>query len=68
VIAPLWPINDRRSMEFALALYEKLTLGRAIGEALQELRDENEDDPTYHAYTYFGDPWVRLVLPGRKAA
>jgi len=63
VIAPLWPINDRRSMEFALSLYEKLALGRSVGEALQELREENEKDPTYHAYTYFGDPWVRLILP-----
>jgi len=63
VIAPLWPINDRRSMEFALGLYEKLALGRSVGEALQELRDENQNDPTYHAYTYFGDPWVRLLLP-----
>jgi CHAT domain len=62
VIAPFWPINDRRSMDFAIALYGKLKLGRAIGEALQELRDENADDPTFHAYAYFGDPWVRLTL------
>jgi CHAT domain len=62
VIAPLWPINDYRSMEFALSLYSKLKLGRSIGEALQELREENEKDPTFYAYTYFGDPWVRLNL------
>ncbi len=62
VIAPFWPINDRRSMDFAIALYGKLKLGRAVGEALQELRDENADDPTYYAYAYFGDPWVRLTL------
>jgi len=67
VIAPLWPINDRRSMEFALGLYEKLALGRSVGEALQELRAENQKDPTYHAYTYFGDPWVRLLLPPKAA-
>jgi CHAT domain-containing protein len=62
VIAPLWPINDKTSMEFALALYAKLKLGRAVGEALQELRDQNAQDPTYCAYTFFGDPWVRLNL------
>jgi hypothetical protein len=62
VIAPLWPINDKTSMQFALALYGKLKLGRAVGEALQELRDGNPSDPTYCAYTYFGDPWVRLNL------
>jgi hypothetical protein len=66
VIAPLWKINDKRSMEFALSLYEKLALGRSVGEALQELRAENEKDPTYHAYTYFGDPWVRLLLRPKK--
>jgi hypothetical protein len=62
VIAPLWPINDKTSMEFALALYGKLKLGRAVGEALQELRDQHAEDPTYCAYTFFGDPWVRLNL------
>jgi hypothetical protein len=49
-------------MEFAISLYSKLKLGRAVGEALQELREENAKDPTYYAYTYFGDPWVRLDL------
>jgi len=62
LIAPLWPINDRRSMEFALQLYTRLQMGRAVGEALQELREEHSDDPTYYAYTFFGDPWVRLRL------
>jgi hypothetical protein len=50
-------------MEFALGLYEKLASGMSVGEALQQLREENHEDPTYHAYTYFGDPWVRLLLP-----
>jgi hypothetical protein len=49
-------------MDFSIALYKKLKLGRAVGEALQELRDENDNDPTYYAYAYFGDPWVRLTL------
>ena len=62
VIAPLWPINDYRSKEFAIGLYSKLKLGRAVGEALQELREENAKDPTYYAYTFFGDPWMRLNL------
>ena len=62
VIAPLWPIGDQRSKDFAIALYRKLESGRAVGEALQELREENDTDPTFGAYTYFGDPWVRLLL------
>jgi CHAT domain-containing protein len=62
VIAPFWPINDKRSMQFALSLYNKLKLSRAVGEALQELREENQNDPTYFAYSFFGDPWVRLTM------
>jgi hypothetical protein len=62
VIAPYWPVEDRSAMEFSLALYDKLSLGRAIGEALQELRRENPRSPTFRAFTYFGDPWVSLDL------
>lgn len=59
VIAPYWPINDARAMDFSLALYGKLNQGRAIGETLQELRREFPRDPTFRAFAYFGDPWAR---------
>jgi hypothetical protein len=62
VIAPYWPINDARAMEFSLALYAKMDRGRAVGEALQELRVEHADDPTYAAFAYFGDPWTRTTF------
>ena len=62
VIAPYWPINDKRAAQFAVSLYEKLLAGRAIGEALQELREENASDTTARAFAYFGDPWARLDL------
>jgi hypothetical protein len=62
VIAPYWPINDKRAARFALSLYKKLLAGRAIGEAMQELRAERPDDPTARAFAYFGDPWARLDL------
>jgi hypothetical protein len=63
IIAPYWPINDARAADFSCALYTKLNQGRAVGEALQELRQENLDDPTFRAYAYLGDPWARPVFP-----
>jgi hypothetical protein len=36
--------------------YEKLIAGRSIGEALQELRTEHADDPTFLTYSYFAIP------------
>jgi CHAT domain-containing protein len=63
IIAPYWPINDARAADFSIALYTKLNQGRAVGEALQELRQENLDDPTFRAYAYLGDPWTRPVFP-----
>ena len=60
VIAPYWPVVDERAADFALGLYEKLHRERSIGEALQELREEHPQDPTYRAFAYFGDPWTRL--------
>jgi hypothetical protein len=63
IIAPYWPINDARAADFSSALYTKLNQGRAVGEALQELRQENPADPTFRAYAYFGDPWTEVVFP-----
>jgi pimeloyl-ACP methyl ester carboxylesterase len=60
VIAPYWPINDASAARFSVALYERLIRGRSIGEALRELRDENQNDPTFLAFAYFGDPWTRV--------
>ena len=63
LIAPLWPVPDRSAMDFSLQLYRKLLLNkRSIGEALSELRREKPTDPTYLAYTFFGDPWARLLF------
>jgi hypothetical protein len=62
VIAPYWPIHDDRAKEFSLALYVKLKLGRAVGEALQELRQEHPRDSTCRAFSYSGDPWARANL------
>jgi CHAT domain-containing protein len=62
VLAAYWPISDGAARGFSLAFYDKLRRGRSFGEALQELRLDHEDDPTYHAYTFFGDPLARIVV------
>ena len=62
VIAPYWPINDESARDFSASLYKKLKLGRSIGEAIQELRVEHPNDPTFQAYSYIGDPWTRALF------
>jgi hypothetical protein len=62
IIAPYWPVYDPKAYEFSLLLYEKLRFGRSIGEALQEIRREHQDDPTALSYSYFGDPFARLLF------
>lgn len=62
VLAAYWPVSDRSAKAFSLALYKKLKAARSFGEALQELRTENPDNPTCQAYTFFGDPLTRLLF------
>ncbi len=62
VIAAYWPVLDSRAFKFSLAIYEKLKRGRAVGEALQELRQDFPRDPSIRAFAYYGDPWARLDL------
>lgn len=62
VVAPYWPVYDPSASTFGVEFYRKLKAGRAIGEALSELRAEWRDDPTAQAYAYFGDPFARVLL------
>jgi CHAT domain-containing protein len=62
VIAPYWLINDESAAKFSESLYAKLMANRSVGEALQELRTERPEDPTYLAYSYIGDPWARPLF------
>ena len=62
VVAPYWPIYDQTAKDFSIAFYRKLKSGLAIGEALQQLRVEKEDDPTAQSYAYFGDPFAHYLF------
>lgn len=64
VVAPYWPVEDTRAKEFAVELYDKLLLQRSMGEALQELRQQNPEDLTYQSFAYFGDPWATMDFSG----
>lgn len=63
VVAPYWPVYDSKAKEFCLSLYTKLKQGLSIGEALQEIRRDNLTDFTAQSYSYFGDPWARMLFP-----
>ena len=47
VIAPYWPVLDKQALKCSLAIYEKLKRGRAVGEALQELRQDYPRESKY---------------------
>jgi pimeloyl-ACP methyl ester carboxylesterase len=66
VIAPYWPVYDPWAADCSFALYTKLLLGRSVGEALQEIRREQPNNFTAQAYSYFGDPWARLLFSGER--
>lgn len=66
VIAPYWPVDDDKATQFSLELYQQLAKGTPIGEVLRDLRVAHPDDPTYCAFSYFGDPWASLDLDGMK--
>jgi hypothetical protein len=60
VIAPYWAVVDGTAKDFSLEFYGMLKKGRSIGEALKELRAKHPKDPTFQAFSYFGDPWTQL--------
>ena len=59
IVAPYWAVADDSAREFAVDFYGQLKAGKAIGEALQDLRKSRPKDPTYQAFAYLGDPWTR---------
>ena len=58
-IGSLWAVSDGASREFAEELYRRLQHGYTLGEAVMEARQaaaSRHDDPTWLAYTVYGDP------------
>ena len=58
-IGTLWEVRDASASEFATQFYAHLVAGKTIAEALKcardALRDKSPSDPTWLAYSFYGD-------------
>ena len=62
-IGSLWAVSDETAREFARELYRKLLAGGSLGEAVMSARRtaaSQPGDPTWLAYTVYGDPRARI--------
>lgn len=58
-IGSLWAVSDGAAREFAQEFYSYLQAGNSLGEAAMRARQaaaSQVDDPTWLAYTVYGDP------------
>jgi CHAT domain len=58
-IGSLWAVSDGAAREFAQEFYSYLRAGNSLGEAVMRARQaaaSQVDDPTWLAYTVYGDP------------
>jgi hypothetical protein len=59
-VGTLWEVNDRLAATFAQHLYTRLFAGDTLGEALHaarlHVREIDPANPTWLAYTLYGDP------------
>ncbi len=57
-IGTLWSVSDETSYSFTRALYEQLSRGFTIGNAVRSSRKaaRRRGDPSWLAYQYFGNP------------
>jgi hypothetical protein len=65
-IGSQWAVSDGTAREFAEDLYGQLKAGATLGAALMHARGvaaTHADDPTWLAYTAYGDPRARAARP-----
>ena len=65
-IGSLWAVSDGASREFAQELYRHLQRGSTLGNAVMAARQaaaSTPDDPTWLAYTVYGDPRATTSQP-----
>jgi len=58
-IGTLWEVNDESAKRFAESFYQALSSGATLGKAVKQAREairENPDDPSWLAYTLYGNP------------
>jgi proteasome accessory factor B len=62
-IGSLWAVSDGAAREFAQEFYRQLQAGSSLGGAAMQAREVaacQPDDPTWLAYTVYGDPRARV--------
>ena len=59
-LGTLWQVNDALAAEFAMVFYDELLAGKTLGVACQRARLHIKElapaNPTWLAYTLYGDP------------
>jgi len=66
-IGSLWAVSDGTAREFACELYGQLQAGSSLGEAVMQARQAaagQPGDPTWLAYTVYGDPRATISQLG----
>src|SRR5713226_10315756 len=72
VVTLRWPVNMKRSREFAVLFYQELADGMPAGEALRHIRStmaqRRPDDLSWMSFVLYGDPTLSLVIscPGGR--
>src|SRR6266849_5189173 len=72
VVTLRWPVNMKRSREFAVLFYQELADGMPAGEALRHTRStmaqRRPDDLSWMSFVLYGDPTLSLVIssPGGR--
>lgn len=66
-IGTLWEVNDQLAAAFSQHFYERLFAGETLGAALLaarlHIRAIDSGNPTWLAYTLYGDPSARFTSP-----
>jgi hypothetical protein len=67
-IGTLWPVRSSQASLFAEAFYAALMAGADLGRARITARQVAKDDgdPTWLAYTAYGNPTATAIAPGTK--
>ncbi|MCA1732557.1 MAG: CHAT domain-containing protein, partial [Acidobacteria bacterium] len=72
VVGTIWPVEDRVSRRFALALYDGLAAGATVGDAVRRAQLALARDEPYSSarqwagFSVLGDPSLTLTLPPRN--
>jgi hypothetical protein len=61
-VGTLWPVDSRPASAFATAFYQRLAGGGTLAQAMRDARAavRGPGDPTWLAYTLYGDPGARM--------